>query len=73
VQNAIWGLLKLECYPRFRAEEGVVDKIKKSKLKILQKKRHSQRINKSSGQILIPKCPIPNHGKRCLPGHSPSQ
>jgi len=37
VQNAIWGLLKLECYPRFRAEEGVADKIKKSKLKILQK------------------------------------
>jgi len=37
VQNAIWGLLKLECYPRFRNEHGVIDKIKKSKLKVLMK------------------------------------
>jgi hypothetical protein len=38
VQNAIWGLLKLECYPRFKNEEGLNEKkIKESKLKIMMK------------------------------------
>jgi len=37
VQNAIWGLLKLECFPRFREEEGLQDKIKKKKEKALMK------------------------------------
>jgi len=37
VQKAIWGLLKLECFPRFRAQEGLSDKIKKKKLKTLMK------------------------------------
>jgi len=37
VQNAIWGLLKLECFPRFRTEEGLEDKIKKKKVKALLK------------------------------------
>jgi len=37
VQNAIWGLLKLECFPRFRAQEGLDNKIKKKKLKALLK------------------------------------
>jgi len=38
VQNGIWGLLKLECFPRFKALEGVEDKINKKKLKAIQKK-----------------------------------
>jgi len=38
VQNGIWGLLKLECFPRFKTLEGVEDKISKKKLKALQKK-----------------------------------
>jgi len=37
VQNAIWGLLKLECFPRFRSQEGLEDKIKKKNLKGLLK------------------------------------
>jgi len=45
VQNAIWALLKLECYPRFRAEQGVSDKsIKKSKLKPLLKLEEAQEL-----------------------------
>lgn len=36
VQNAIWGLLKLECYPKFR-EQSLSGKLKRSKLKSLLK------------------------------------
>jgi len=44
VQNGIWGLLKLECFPRFKALEGVEDKINKKKLKALQKKPRVQEV-----------------------------
>jgi hypothetical protein len=44
VQNAIWGLLKLECYPRFRSEEGLSDKIKPSKMKQILKNEHAKEI-----------------------------
>jgi len=37
IQNAIWGLLKLECFPRFRAQEGLKDKIKDKRLKAMEK------------------------------------
>jgi len=37
VQNAIWGLLKLECFPKFVLECGVKDKIDKKRLKSLLK------------------------------------
>eukprot|EP01124_Arcella_intermedia_P019433 TRINITY_DN26746_c0_g1_i1.p1 TRINITY_DN26746_c0_g1~~TRINITY_DN26746_c0_g1_i1.p1 ORF type:complete len:362 (-),score=99.42 TRINITY_DN26746_c0_g1_i1:58-1143(-) len=38
VQNGIWGLLKLECFPRFKNLEGIEDKINKKKLKSIMKK-----------------------------------
>jgi hypothetical protein len=44
VQNAIWGLLKLECYPRFRTEQGLSDKIKSSKLKSLLKNEQAKEL-----------------------------
>jgi len=44
VQNAIWGLLKLECFPRFKNLEGVEDKIPKKKFKLLQKKPGVQEV-----------------------------
>jgi len=37
VQNAIWGLMKLECFPRFCQEFGIQDKIKKKQAKALIK------------------------------------
>jgi hypothetical protein len=44
VQNAIWGLLKLECYPRFRTEQGIQDKIKSSKVKALLKNEQAKEL-----------------------------
>jgi len=44
VQNAIWGLLKLECYPRFRTEQGLADKIKSSKIKTLLKNEQAKEL-----------------------------
>jgi len=44
VQNGIWGLLKLECFPRFKSLDGVEDKINKKKLKTLQKKPGVQEV-----------------------------
>jgi len=45
VQNAIWGLLKLECYPRFRTEQGLSDnKIKSSKLKVIMKNEQAKEL-----------------------------
>jgi len=44
VQNAIWGLLKLECFPRFTQECGLQDKIKKKQLKTLLKSDKGKRL-----------------------------
>jgi hypothetical protein len=45
IQNAIWGLLKLECYPRFRAEHGLSDKpLKRRKLKALLKNEQAKEL-----------------------------
>jgi len=52
VQNAIWGLLKLECYPRFRTEEGLSDKIKSSKLKALIKNQQAKELINLLDQFL---------------------
>jgi hypothetical protein len=44
IQNAIWGLMKLECYPRFRQERGLSDKIKPRKLKCLVKNEQAKEL-----------------------------
>eukprot|EP01126_Amoeba_proteus_P058751 TRINITY_DN7622_c0_g2_i7.p1 TRINITY_DN7622_c0_g2~~TRINITY_DN7622_c0_g2_i7.p1 ORF type:complete len:331 (-),score=59.38 TRINITY_DN7622_c0_g2_i7:136-1128(-) len=35
IQNAIWGLLKLECFPRFKEADGLSGKIKSKDLKMV--------------------------------------
>jgi len=45
VQNGIWGLLKLECFPRFKTLEGLDDKeVPKKKIKVLTKKDGVQEV-----------------------------
>jgi len=53
VQNGIWGLLKLECFPRFKTLEGVEDKISKKKLKVLQKKGNVAEVIELLDKFLI--------------------
>jgi hypothetical protein len=44
IQNSIWVLLQLECYPRFRSERGLSNKIKPSKLKSLLKNEQAKEL-----------------------------
>jgi len=44
VQNGIWGLLKLECFPRFKTLDGLEEKVNKKKLKLSSKKEGVQEV-----------------------------
>jgi hypothetical protein len=44
VQNGIWGLLKLECFPRFKTLDGIDEKVNKKKLKNTSKKEGVQEV-----------------------------
>jgi len=44
VQNGIWGLLKLECFPRFKTLVGIEEKVNKKKLKSIVKKDGVQEV-----------------------------
>jgi hypothetical protein len=44
VQNGIWGLLKLECFPRFKTVVGLDEKVNKKKMKAVIKKDGVQEV-----------------------------
>jgi len=44
VQNGIWGLLKLECFPRFKTLDGLEEKVNKKKLKNASKNSKVQEV-----------------------------
>jgi len=52
VQNGIWGLLKLECFPRFKTLDGLEEKVNKKKLKNASKNNKVQEVINLLDQFL---------------------